>query len=300
MPYYVTHHIFATTVQRVTGDAAAHTAALYPAAYRWGAQGPDPLFYYHAPFPGPISALARRIHDEPPAALFEALCAAAQQQHDIAALSYVFGFCTHYALDRVTHALIEASADRLHLYMPGYSAAARLGLVWSDLDATMISEYISCEPAGFEAYRLLDPNAAECTVFSRVLADACKKVYGARISPAAVYRSLHDMRRILHLAHSGSHARGHLQTLERMFGKAGLASSLIRPNEPGAADCANMEHRPWLSNGAQRTESFFDLFDAAVPLAVSLQRAVLSRYYQEKPLDPRFFPTDFTGKKLKK
>lgn len=299
MPYYVTHHIFAATVQRVTGDAAAHTAALYPAAYRWGAQGPDPLFYYHAPFSGAVGKLAHRMHDEPPDRLFEALCATALQQHDTAALAYLFGFCTHYALDRVAAPLIEAQADRLALYMPGYSAAARHGLVWSDLDSIMIAEYISCDPAGFEAYRLLDPNAAECTVLARVLAGACKNVYGAHLSPAAVYRALHDMRRVLHLAHTGSHARGHVLTLERMFGKAGLASSLIRPNEPLPADCANLEHRAWQSNGVERTDSFPDLFDAAVPLAVSLQRAVLDRYYQQKPLDPRFFPTDFNGKKSK-
>ena len=115
------------------------------------------------------------------------------------------------------------------------------------------------------------------------------------ISPAAVYRSLHDMRRILHLTHSGSHIRGRLLHLERLMGKTGLASALIRPEEPLAADCANQEHRPWTANGEERTDSFCDLFDAAVPLAVSLQRAVLDRYYQQKPLDPRFFPTDFTG-----
>lgn len=299
MPSFATHHIFAATVQRVTGDAAAHTAALYPAGYRWGAQGPDPLSYYHAPFVGPMARLARRMHAEPPAALFEALCDAAVRQHDTAALAYVFGFCTHYALDRVSHPFIEAQADRLALYMPGYSSEARHKLVESDLDGILISEYISAEPAAFEAYRLLDPSAAECTVLARVLSQAAKTVYGARLSPAAVYRSLHDMRRVLHLAHSGLHARGHVQRLERLVGKAGLASSLIRPSEPLAADCANQERRPWLSDGIERTESFSDLFDAAVPLAVSLQRAVLERYYQQKPLDPRFFPTDFTGVKPK-
>ena len=74
MPSYATHHIFAATVQRVTGDSAAHIAATYPAGYRWGAQGPDPLYYYHAPFSGPLGRLARRMHTEPPGALFEALC----------------------------------------------------------------------------------------------------------------------------------------------------------------------------------------------------------------------------------
>lgn len=299
MPSFATHHIFAATVQRVTSDAVAHTAALYPAAYRWGAQGPDPLYYYHAPFAGPVGKLAHRMHETPPEKLFEGLCAAAQAQRDTAALAYTFGFCTHYALDRVTHALIAAQADRLALFLPGFSAEARRQLVGSDLDGILIAEYISGDAQHFEAYRLLDPHAAECTVFAKTLSAAAKTAYGMRLPPATVYRALHDMRRALHLAHTGSHALPHVQRVERMVGKAGLASALIRPAEPLAADCANTAHRPWPADGQERTDSFFDLFDAAVPLAVSLQRAVLERYYQQKPLDPRFFPTDFRGSKPK-
>lgn len=296
MPSFATHHIFAATVQRVTGPSVSHIADTYPAAYRWGAQGPAPLGYYHAPFPGPLRRLAQRIRTEPPAPLFEALCQAAVDEHNTAALAYVFGFCTNYALSRVTHAFIEAQADRLLLYMPGYSAEARRRLVESDIDGILIASFIAAEPAGYEAFRLLDPNAAECTVLSRVLAQAARSACGMRIAPASVYRALHDMRRILHLVHSGSHVRGRLLHLERLMGKTGLASALIRPAEPLPADCANQEHRPWHTGDETRTDSFCDLFDAAVPLAVSLQRAVLDRYYQQKPLDPRFFPTDFTGK----
>ncbi len=295
MPSYVTHHIFAATVQRVTGGHTAHVAALYPAAYRWGAQGPDPLVYYHAPFSGTARRLALRMHEMPPAALFEALCAAAADRHDTAALAYVSGFCTHYALDRVSYPFIEAQADRLADFMPGYSPAARRRLVESDLDCVMIGEYISAEPACFEGYRLLDPHAAECTVLARVLAEAAHTACETRLSPAMVYRALHDTRRVLRLTHSGIPARGRVQKLERLTGRAGLTSSLIRPAEPLSIDCANTGRRPWQANGAERTDSFCDLFNAAVPLAVSLQRAVLQRYYQNEPLDPRFFPTNFYG-----
>ena len=155
-------------------------------------------------------------------------------------------------------------------------------------------------PASFEAYRLLDPKAPECTVLARVLARTARTAYGVHLAPAAAYRSFHDMRRLLRLTHSGAHTRTRLLRLEHIAGKSGLASSLIRPAEPLAADCANLTHRPWLSDGVEHTDSFTDLFDAAVPLAVSLQRAVLDRYYQAKPLDPRFFPTDFTGSVVKK
>ena len=129
MPSYVTYHIFAATVQRVTSDSVAHIASSYPAAYRWGSQGPDPLALYHAPFPSVLRRLAN---------LFESLCKAAVASHNTAALAYVFGFCTHYALSRVTYSFVSAQADRLSQFMPGYSAEARRHLVESDIDGVMI------------------------------------------------------------------------------------------------------------------------------------------------------------------
>ena len=138
MPSYVTYHIFAATVQRVTSDSVAHIASSYPAAYRWGSQGPDPLALYHAPFPSALRRLANRVCTEPPAPLFESLCKAAVASHNTAALAYVFGFCTHYALSRVTYSFVSAQADRLSQFMPGYSAEACRHLVESDIDGVMI------------------------------------------------------------------------------------------------------------------------------------------------------------------
>ena len=183
--------------------------------------------------------------------------------------------------------------------MPSLSAAARRQLAASDIDGIMIEDYIDTASAGYAAYRLLDADAPECTAAARVLAQAVHATLGTHVSPAAVYRGMHDMRHILRLAHGGVPVRSRLQKLEHLLGRSGMASSFIRPAEPLAADCANCEHRPWQSANGERTESFGDLFDAAVPLAVSLQRAVLDRYFQEKPLDPRFFPSDFNGNPVK-
>ena len=163
-----------------------------------------------------------------------------------------------------------------------------------------IADYVSDPPAEYEAYRQLEPDAPESPLAAKILAQALRETHGVHITPAAVYHSMNDMRRMHHLAHQGASALTRLQRFEHLIGKSGFASSLIRPTEPLAADCTNQEHRPWTSRTGERTDSFSDLFDAAVPLAVSLQRAALDRYYQQKPLDPRFFPTDFTGTPIKK
>ena len=159
MPSYATCHIFAATVQRVTSDAVAHIIDSAPSAYRWGAQGVSPLRMYHAPLPSPLHHAAAELRTQPPARLFEALCRAACGAHNTAALAYVFGFCTNYALSRVTSRFIDEQADRLVTYMPSLSAAARRQLAASDIDGIMIEDYIDTASAGYAAYRLLDADA---------------------------------------------------------------------------------------------------------------------------------------------
>ena len=136
MPSYATHHIFAATVQRVTGDSAAHIAASYPAGYRWGAQGPEPLSLYHTPFPSQTRRLAQRMRTEPPAPLFEALCDAAVHEHNTAALAYVFGFCTNYALSRVTHAFIMRRPTALPCICP--AIRPKRGASWWKATSTVL------------------------------------------------------------------------------------------------------------------------------------------------------------------
>ena len=163
----------------------------------------------------------------------------------------------------------------------------------------MIADFVSDTPAEYEAYRQLEPDAPESPLAAKILAQAAGDVWRAH---HACRRLPLDERYAPHAPSraSGASALSRLQRFEHLIGKSGFASSLIRPTEPLSADCTNQEHRPWTSRTGERTDSFYDLFDAAVPLAVSLQRAALDRYYQQKPLDPRFFPTDFTGTPIKK
>ena len=113
MPSFATHHIFAATVQRVTGDSVvAHRRQSILRATAGARRVPSRLRFTACPSPAICTALRHRMRAEAPGALFEALCAAAEQEHNTAALAYVFGFCTNYALDRVTRPFIRAQADR--------------------------------------------------------------------------------------------------------------------------------------------------------------------------------------------
>lgn len=296
MPFFVTHHIFSSTVQRITEDAAAQVIAQYPAGYRWGALGPSPLLFYHAPFPNTTARLPYRIYEEPSAPLFEALCQTAIQQDNPTALAYALGFCTHYALERVSSPFIKAQANQLIFSFPSSPFVIRRHIVESNLDSIMTAEYITPDnPTTYKAYRLLETNAAECIVLSRTLAESLKLAYGIQLSPAMAYRSLHDMRKVFHLLYHYNLSTRRRGRLSHWLKQEGLLFSPVRLTQQLEEHCANPQRRTWETDTETRTESFFDLFDAAIPLAVSLQHTVIERYYQNKPLDRRFFPTNFYG-----
>lgn len=299
MPAPITHYFFADAVYKASGETVSQIAALYSDAYYWGAQGAKSLYYYHAPFTRNSSAAADKLYSSAPAELFEALCHSAINQHDSAALSYVFGFCTHYALERVTHSFIKARAKILSTVLPKYNLSASEKRVEQAIDTQILNKNFPVSPAGFDMQQILNPHASECIVISKVFSSAAKSALDLRLSPAMFYRSLQDMNRALNLAYGKSHLKMGSKFSVKLAEKSKYFASILSASEPIPIDVANHNHSAWISeDGTKRQDAFEDLFDAAVPLAISLQRAVLNRYYQQKPLDPRFFPTNFYGEKI--
>lgn len=302
MPSLVTHHHFAAMVEQAAPVEIQHAATSEASAYRWGAQGPDVLFFHNAPFGSRTALLGHRMHATRVAESFTALVRAAVRQKTPAALSYVLGFCTHYVLDRRAHPYIEDTINTLLLpAYPQYDNAACHRLCEAALDTEMILKYISCDAEHFEAFRLLDaPPANIARMIGRLLTDVAEPVYHIETAPARVEASMRTMRLVYTILHGGGNenVRGQIEVLERMFGKQGVLSSMLRPTVPLEIDCANNSHRVW--HKAQmptvaRTESFFDLLEDAIAPAIALQRAVYQSYYKDMPLNALFFPANYDG-----
>lgn len=295
MPQYVTHAIFAEQVKSHGDDALKRISSLYPVAYGWGAQGPDPLTYHHAPFSGHLMRVASRLHAEPARALFEALCVAAMQQHTIAALSYVLGFCTHYALDRTTYALLAEKSRILAAQRPWHTEDACRQMVLADIDAFMIGTYITPDVTTYKAYRLLRFESTECTVLSKTLSAAIHTVCGIRIKPASIIRSMQDAKRFFSITHNLPQDASLSRSTARKFGQNIPLACYTRPSVPLALDCANATHSPYPQDGTERAASFLELTTSAKRLAHVLQRAVIERYYKEKSLNAQLFDKNHFG-----
>lgn len=299
MPSLVAHHHFAVMVEQAAETDLAYADAQSPLAYRWGAQGPDILFYHNAPFGSRTALLGRQMHQHHIAESFTAMIQTAAKLRNVSALSYILGFCTHYCLDRHIHPYI---ADMIRTKLFDYCDYDEDGchrLCEADLDAAVITHYISADQAGFEAFRLLDPMPQAARLIGKLLTAVGHEVYGIQTSPARVESAMRTMRTVHTLLHAGSEtAKAQIASLERLFGKPGLLTSMMRPKEPLPIDCENLQHNVWHKASVphvDRTESFFDLMEGAIPAALVLQRAVYNCYYKGTPLSPLFFPADYNG-----
>lgn len=302
MPSLVTHHHFAVMVCNAAEADLKHAADASPSAYRWGAQGPDILFFHNAPFGSRTSLLGHRMHAGRIAEAFAALVRSGTRQNSPAALSYLLGFCTHYVLDRRTHPYIQDTIEtQLMPRYPEYDEEGCHRLCEADLDAEVILNYISCDQEHFEAFRLLDsPPAPVSRMIGRMISDVGDPVYRIETASPRVEAAMRTMRLVYNILHGGGGeaARGQIEGLERMLAKPGLLSTMLRPKVPLPADCANLAHRVWHKPRVPevaRTETFFELMEDAVAPALSLQRAIYESYHKGTPLNPLFFPANYSG-----
>ena len=228
--------------------------------------------------------------------------AVASPQHGFTR-AYVFGFCTHYALSRVTYSFVSARRTDCHQFMPGYSAGHA---------AHLVERHRRCDDRGFclrhaRQYRRT-VSWAGCArsplSLRKFWRRPCRETYGVHITPATVYHSMNDMRRSRHLAHQGASALSPAvcNGSEHLIGKSGFASrSSVRQSRSRRTAPIRSTVRGHPGTG-ERTDSFSPIrlmppcrwrSHCNVPLS--------TRYYQPRSRSIALFsPLDFTGTPIKK
>lgn len=293
MPSYVTHHHFAGLVRKAAPPAIARICAAAPGAYDWGSQGPDPFFF--AVGSDRIARLGGQMHRTGIAASFEAM--AEKAGDSVPALAYLFGFCTHYALDCTAHPYIEGQTRRLMAqYGVGSSAAHKL--CEADLDTAVLLEQ-GRDPVRYPAYRLLDAGTPARPAVCEMLA-AAGNAAGGSVTADDAGRSLRAICEVYRLLHEGRVLGGALRFGERLARQPGALSAMLRQPELLPDDSLNLSHRVWLDwEGRAHTDDFRTLMETdALALAVKLQKAACAASRRGRPFPPGLFTRDYSGRLL--
>ena len=301
MPAFVSHHYFAVSSLLHAQPYISQAAAAAPMAFRWGAQGPDFLYYYR-PFytDNHISRIADTIHEQHTIRLFSCLTAACRRAGTPEAAAYLLGFCCHYALDRTTQPFITDIANsRLDALFPMLSYRTLHDLCESELDRALLERL---HPGSSTHYRndlQLSADASSLLTVSDLLPKAVWDAYGTRLPARAVRSSMRSLLHTQRLLHDTTGRRAAaIGWLENHFRTRNTLSSRIRPVHPLQADCVNRSHRMWMHAGMPHIPQYtdyFELFQQARGFAEQLMEVCYDSMQTGKPLPPQLFRISFNG-----
>jgi hypothetical protein len=101
MPSIYTHQDFADRLLSILPEEIGRMVQRHPDCYHLGSLGPDPLYFYGPLKGNPLYSLGDRIHNQP---IYEMLHTKKNISQD--ERCYLFGYITHYVLDRNCHEYI--------------------------------------------------------------------------------------------------------------------------------------------------------------------------------------------------
>lgn len=299
MPALVSHHHFAVTALRASEPHVRQAARENTTAFRWGAQGPDILFFHRGLLSSKTTKLGHMMHKQKVARAFREMAAFAAEKHQTELLSYLLGFACHYILDRTAHPFVTYISNYRLEPVYDLTDSALHSLCEADLDAAVITNFISGEQQQYEAFRLLEFQPHVSHLIGELISYVGWKVYGLRTSAGKVESAMRSMLLAQSLLHDGEGKRlAAVRAWERIAGRPGELSCMIRPAEPLSEDCPNLTHGVWIDPQyphVRRYDSFFDLLEEAKAPALELMGVVYDAYHKGKAVPDIFFDLNYSG-----
>lgn len=269
MADFVSHHLFGEQVQSVFPALVQELVRKHPVSFRWGCQGPDPLFYRKILFGSPLHKLGNRMHSEKTDELFTALargvhCLTGAAQETAAA--YFYGFVCHYALDSQIHPYVYCRQEQIRSADAKLSASAVHCQIESDIDYLVYERAYHAPVTEFEPEGFYQLPAEEKAVLAVLLHAVLENVYGEDVPVRDLRRAFDEMLSWESFLYSKNHVvyRG-AQRLERLAGRGAMLTGHMKIERP-AWDALNEQHTPWRNLWTPeetRTDSVPELFGLA-------------------------------------
>ncbi|MHC1719809.1 MAG: zinc dependent phospholipase C family protein [Clostridiaceae bacterium] len=145
MPAAAAHYYFGQEVLKLLPEELQSIIGKNKAAYDFGLQGPDFLFYYRPFKTNRVSNMGHRIHREPAEAFIENALKVLRGKSDRKMQAYLMGFVCHFILDSSLHGIISQTAPKT----PDHNRLE------AELDRQIIEEHYDLEAEKFKRHSLL-------------------------------------------------------------------------------------------------------------------------------------------------
>lgn len=298
MADFIAHDLLGEYALRVFPAAAQREAALHPAAFRWGLQGPDPLFFHKVYRGSPLHQTGARLHEEKTDALFAVFAESVNRltgsAHHIAA-AYFYGFLCHYALDSTLHPYIYCRQHECLTAMPNENPNTIHFQIESDIDCALFDKFKGDHlRLPVEAYQLTDEETA---VLAVILHHLIHRVLHEDVPTRELRPSFAKMLAYQRLFFQGGRVlRSPARMVERILKKGALLTSHIKVGLP-QWDALNESHSAWCNLWQPDiicTESVLDLFELARDKAAELASSYSAQFDSGWMLNLSYYnPFDF-------
>ena len=276
MADFVSHHLFGEQAQSVFPAPVQELISKHPVSFRWGCQGPDPLFYRKILLGSPQHKLGNRMHSEKTDELFAALargvhCLTGAAQETAAA--YFYGFVCHYALDSEIHPYVYCRQEQIRSADAKLHASAVHCQIESDIDYLIYERVYHAPATNFRPAGLYALPAEEKAVLAVLLHAVLENVYGEDVPVRDLRRSFDEMLSWENFFYADKRAvYRSAQKLEQLAGRGALLTGHMKVERP-AWDALNEQHAPWHNlwrPEETRTDSVPELFGLARISAAAL------------------------------
>ena len=279
MPDIISHWLLG---RRICRDSflAETVPDLNKAAFLWGCQGPDMLFY-HRRMPwqsGSLHSYGSAMHKGDPSAVLRSLskvCRYCEDRADYGIIySYALGFCCHYCYDRIIHPLVHYNIELLEKTDERGRNYKYHALIESNLDVMLLKHETGRTVGEMNLCDCLPEcdgiDTAAAVIYSLLICD----LYGQHTPRKAAVALAGDFRNSI-LLRDDSHfiKKPIAETAERLLpyvrpGTAGgaLSCRFHSRSEDTGFDYGNMTGSVWFDpqdRSVRSNKNFFELTDIA-------------------------------------
>jgi len=286
MPGFLTHYMGGQSALEAMEPMIRAYISPATKLYNLGTQGPD-IFFYYAPgfITKRIRGVGTQMHESDLGLFFMYLAdflknskSPAQRQ---ILFSYVAGFLVHYAVDVHTHGYVYGKTQD----EPKIKEATRHRHFETSVDVLMLKHMYGHKPGDYNQRQLISPKKILIRVAAAAISEAIRDVYQRDVTPIDAYRAMETMARFTGYLQSRTGLRKRLVgRVEDMTVGSRIISALVHMEEvTDGYDYLNLEKLSWSAPWAPeeaRTESFVELYDAAIANAVNMIQC-LHAYMQE-------------------
>ena len=275
MPACLTHNLFAKDVLEKLNEPGLDSCA-----YAWGAQGPDFLFC-HRRFKTmrgktlkTLQEYGSALHKTSPSRTLGAMREFVGSHSDPIYRSYVLGFMCHYALDSTAHPYVNARAKELALARGNETEGTMHGEIEASLDAIVLRWKTGKLPGEVNLKNTFPKNEGVQRMIARLYREVLFAVYNAEVSEESLYQAAKAAPPLFAVCNDPTGLKRSVFNLIENGRPHHITSHLVPITEDPEPDFANTAHKAWTYKDKAHTEDFFELYQKALELAVTLCRGL--------------------------